>query len=130
MKVIGLFSGIGGFEEGFRRQGLSTELLCEVDPAACRVLRHRFPHMSLAPDIRHLDSLPKTDVVAAGFPCQDLSQAGRTVGIFGRHSGLIGEVFRLLPTRWQVPRMAGARECSVHAASRERSRHSGDHDRA
>ena len=103
MKVIGLFSGIGGFEEGFRRQGLSTELLCEVDPAACRVLRHRFPHMSLASDIRQLDSLPKTDVVAAGFPCQDLSQAGRTVGISGRHSGLIGEVFRLLPTAGRSP---------------------------
>lgn len=103
MKVTGLFSGVGGIEEGFRRQGLTTELLCEVDPGACRVLRHRFPHMSLASDIRRLRSLPKTDVVAAGFPCQDLSQAGRTVGISGRHSGLIGEVFRLLTAAGTAP---------------------------
>ena len=61
------------------------------------------PIGSLASDIRQLDSLPKTDVVAAGFPCQDLSQAGRTVGISGRHSGLIGEVFRLLPTAGRSP---------------------------
>ena len=103
MKVAGLFSGIGGIEEGFRRQGLSTELLCEVDSGACRVLRHRFPHVSLASDIRRLRSLPRTDVVAAGFPCQDLSQAGRTVGISGRHSGLIGELFRLLPAAGSYP---------------------------
>lgn len=103
MKVAGLFSGIGGIEEGFRRRGLTTELLCEVDPDACRVLRHRFPHLSLASDIRRLRSLPTTDVVAAGFPCQDLSQAGRTVGISGRHSGLIHEVFRLLGAAGSTP---------------------------
>ena len=103
MKAIGLFSGIGGIEEGFRRQGLSTELLCEVDPAARMVLQHRFSDVALECDIRELTSLPKTDVVTAGFPCQDLSQAGRTLGISGRHSSIIGEVFRLLPTSGKYP---------------------------
>ena len=103
MNATGLFSGIGGIEEGFRRGGLGTELLCELDPAACKVLRRRFPETDLESDVRELKSLPKTDVVAAGFPCQDLSQAGRTTGISGRHSGLVEEVFRLLPTAGTYP---------------------------
>jgi DNA (cytosine-5)-methyltransferase 1 len=49
--------------------------------------------------IAHLRSLPKVDVVSAGFPCQDLSQAGRTQGIAGVQSGLVGEVFRLISRR-------------------------------
>lgn len=96
MRVVGLFSGIGGIEEGFRRAGLSIELLCEVDPFARDVLRQRFSDVRVESDVRELASLPATDVVAAGFPCQDLSQAGRTGGIAGHHSGLVSEVFRLV----------------------------------
>jgi DNA (cytosine-5)-methyltransferase 1 len=66
MNVIGLFSGIGGIEEGFRRAGLSTELLCEAEPAARKVLKHRFPELCVEPDVRELASLPKADVLAAG----------------------------------------------------------------
>ena len=93
---VGLFAGIGGIELGFERAGHRTELLCEVDPAAQRVLRTRFPGVPLVPDIRDLKSLPKVDIVAAGFPCQDLSQAGATAGIKGTKSGLVDEVFRLV----------------------------------
>jgi DNA (cytosine-5)-methyltransferase 1 len=103
MKVIGLFSGIGGIEEGFRRAGLSTELLCEVEPAARSVLKHRFPELRVEPDVRELASLPEAEILTAGFPCQDLSQAGRTVGITGPHSGLVGEVFRLVATSKKPP---------------------------
>ena len=103
MKVIGLFSGIGGIEEGFRRAGLSTELLCELEPAARRVLRHRFPQLYIEPDVRELASLPDAEILAAGFPCQDLSQAGRTVGISGPHSGLVGQIFRLIATSRKKP---------------------------
>jgi DNA (cytosine-5)-methyltransferase 1 len=56
-------------------------------------------------DVQTLKSLPTVDVVTAGFPCQDLSQAGRTAGITGERSGLVGEVFRLLQQgkpRWLV----------------------------
>ena len=76
--------------------GHSTEILCEIQPSAQRVLKKHFPRIPLASDVRTLPELPKVDLVAAGFPCQDLSQAGRTAGITGSESSLIGEVFRLL----------------------------------
>ena len=98
--VAGLFAGIGGFEKGLSAAGHQTELLCEVDPLARAVLEARFPGIRLYDDIRTLSALPRrTDLVVAGFPCQDLSQAGRTAGIHGARSGLVGEVFRLLAVR-------------------------------
>jgi DNA (cytosine-5)-methyltransferase 1 len=99
LRVAGLFAGIGGIERGLHQAGHTTEFLCEVEPAAVRVLRRRFPGPDLALDIRDVRSLPRVDLVAAGFPCQDLSQAGRTAGIDGLQSGLVGEVFRLLGRR-------------------------------
>ena len=96
LSVVGLFAGIGGIELGFERAGHRAELLCEVDSAAQKVLRARFPVVPLHDDVCSLRSLPKVDVVAAGFPCQDLSQAGGTAGINGSKSGLVDEVFRLV----------------------------------
>jgi DNA (cytosine-5)-methyltransferase 1 len=94
--VAGLFAGIGGVEVGLSRAGLEAELLCEYWEPARAVLAERFPDVRLEGDVRELRSLPKVDVVTAGFPCTDLSQAGRTRGIDGAESGLVGEVFRLL----------------------------------
>jgi DNA (cytosine-5)-methyltransferase 1 len=94
--VAGLFAGIGGIELGLHGAGLESSFLCEIDPAAHDVLRERFPSVELTTDVRELQSLPDVDVVAAGFPCQDLSQAGPTHGIDGARSGLVGQVFRLL----------------------------------
>ncbi|HUG10043.1 MAG TPA: DNA (cytosine-5-)-methyltransferase [Opitutaceae bacterium] len=97
MKVAGMFAGIGGIETGLHRAGHQTVLLCEVDPAACSVLQRHFSEVPLHRDVRTLRKLPKdTELVAGGFPCQDLSQAGKTGGISGRNSGLVNEVFRLL----------------------------------
>jgi DNA (cytosine-5)-methyltransferase 1 len=96
LKVAALFAGIGGIERGLHTSGHSTELLCEIDETAQRVLGTRFPGVPLVGDVRKLKSLPKVDLVAAGFPCQDLSQAGQTAGIAGGQSGLVGEVFRLV----------------------------------
>ena len=104
LTVAGLFAGIGGIEVGFHRAGHETELLCEIDPGASNVLRHRFPDVPLATDIRAIKGLPNVDIVAAGFPCQDLSQAGRTAGIGGTQSSLVGEVFRLLDSRKRGPK--------------------------
>jgi DNA (cytosine-5)-methyltransferase 1 len=104
LRVAGLFAGIGGIERGLHRTGHVTERLCEVDPAAQAVLRSRFPEIPLASDVRELRRLPEVDLVAAGFPCQDLSQAGRTAGIVGRNSGLVGEVFRLVAAARPAPR--------------------------
>src|SRR5690606_26337429 len=100
------FAGIGGIELGLSRSGHEAEVLCEIDPAARAVLSVQFPHVRQHDDVRTL-SLGHTqfDLLAAGFPCQDLSQAGRTAGIEGSRSGLVGEVFRLLrehPIPWVV----------------------------
>jgi DNA (cytosine-5)-methyltransferase 1 len=103
MRIAGLFAGIGGFELGLHRAGHQTELVCDVLPASRAVLEARFPGVAYRDDITKLRSLPATvDAICAGFPCQDLSQAGRTAGLDGERSGLIGEVFRLLSRR-RVP---------------------------
>lgn len=96
-EVAGLFAGIGGIERGLHVAGHSTRLLCENDAAASRVLTARFPGIPLHEDVSTLTRLPSAvTLVAAGFPCQDLSQAGRTAGIGGGRSGLVAEVFRLV----------------------------------
>ena len=100
--VAGLFAGIGGIELGLHEAGASTELLCEWWEPAQHVLTHHFPDVPVVGDVRELDRLPDVDLVAAGFPCTDLSQAGRTKGITGEASGLVAEVFRLLNDR-RVP---------------------------
>jgi DNA (cytosine-5)-methyltransferase 1 len=103
--VAGLFAGVGGVEQGLEQAGGHTDLLCEWWAPAQSVLAHRWPNVRLHGDVRTLRALPDTDVVSAGFPCQDLSQAGRTAGITGEHSGLVGQVFRLLEDadpRWLV----------------------------
>lgn len=103
LRVAGLFAGIGGIELGLHRAGHQSVLLNEIEPGAQAVLRARFPDIELTGDVCDLRSLPDVNLVAAGFPCQDLSQAGRTLGIRGSRSGLVGQVFRLLETadpRW------------------------------
>lgn len=100
MRIAGLFAGIGGIELGFHRAlgaAAKTDLLCEWWDPAKAVLEHRFPDVELHPDVRELNELPAgIDVLAAGFPCTDLSQAGRTAGITGAQSGLVGHVFDAL----------------------------------
>jgi len=96
MSVVGLFAGIGGVELGLTGAGHKATLLCEIDDGAQAVLGERFPGVDVVADVREIQSLPKCDLLTAGFPCQDLSQAGRTAGITGEQSGLFGEVFRML----------------------------------
>lgn len=106
LPTAGLFAGIGGLELGLRAAGHPCSLLCEIDDGARAVLSSRFADAPLHDDVRTLRSLPhETRLVAAGFPCQDLSQAGQTRGIEGARSGLVGEIFRLLrarPAPWVV----------------------------
>jgi DNA (cytosine-5)-methyltransferase 1 len=95
--VAGLFAGVGGLERGLARAGHETALLCENDPGAMAVLEARFEETDFHEDVCTLRRLPReTTLLAAGFPCQDLSQAGKTVGIAGARSGLVAEVFRLI----------------------------------
>jgi DNA (cytosine-5)-methyltransferase 1 len=96
-QIAGLFAGIGGLERGLHRAGHRTILLCENDAGATAVLKARFPGTKHHDDVTTLDKLPRSTTLAvAGFPCQDLSQAGQTAGIAGSRSGLVGEVVRLI----------------------------------
>lgn len=100
IRVAGLFAGIGGIELGFHQElgdAVETALLCESWGPAQTVLRTQFPGTQIHPDVRELKKLPsRLDVLAAGFPCTDLSQAGRTAGISGSASGLVTHVFEAL----------------------------------
>ncbi|MCF6746611.1 DNA (cytosine-5-)-methyltransferase [Blastococcus sp. KM273128] len=99
MRVAGLFSGIGGFELGLRTSGHEASLLVENFPPALHVLRRRFPDVKVEEDVRDVTAIPTgTDLLVAGFPCQDLSSVGRKAGITGSKSSLVAEVFRILKT--------------------------------
>lgn len=103
MKIAGLFAGIGGLESGLAASGHETSLLCEIWAPARAVLASRIGGVTCHEDVRELSGLPsEIDMLVAGFPCQDLSQAGMTAGIDGARSGLVGHVFRLLDER-RVP---------------------------
>jgi len=99
MRFASIFSGIGGFELGLEDSEFEPALLCEIDPVAQAVLRAHFPHVPVVPDVTDLECLPRgTELLTAGFPCQDLSSSGQKEGIGGVRSGLIGDVFRLIRT--------------------------------
>jgi DNA (cytosine-5)-methyltransferase 1 len=101
--VISLFAGVGGIDRGLARSGFETVYLCESWEPARRVLHRRFPHVPLAGDINEIAALPAADVIAGGFPCTDLSQAGRTAGIDGSQSGLVHKALSLTdghPAKW------------------------------
>ena len=104
MQVAGLFAGIAGFESGLARAGHATILLCDNDPHATMVLKRRFPDIDHHGEIADLKCLPShTDVVTAGFPCQNLSMAGDKAGLDGVKSSVVGHLFRLLrqdPVPW------------------------------
>lgn len=97
-EVIGLFSGIGGLELGLNQAEWHSSFFCEIDPFAREVLKLNFglKDENLCEDVRCLQSIPSGKIIAAGFPCQDLSQAGKMAGIKGMRSGLVSEIFRLL----------------------------------
>lgn len=99
-KATALFAGIGGVELGLQRalgDNLETLAFCEWWEPARAVLEKRFSGIPVEPDVRYMEILPEgTNLVTAGFPCTDLSQAGRTAGIEGENSGLVSHVFRLI----------------------------------
>lgn len=92
----GIFSGIGGLELGLGAAGFDAKMLCEIDSHAREVLSSRFDGIEVLQDIQKLKALPHAHLLAAGFPCQDLSQAGRTTGISGAKSGIVQHLFALL----------------------------------
>lgn len=103
LKVLDLFSGIGGFSLGLERTGgFETVAFCEIEEFPRRVLAKHWPKVPCYRDIRELtaDVLRRdgiaVDVITGGFPCQDISLAGRMSGIEGKKSGLWWDYFRLI----------------------------------
>ena len=97
LKMVSLFAGIGGFELGFKQVGIETIMECEIDPIAKHVLKTNFPDVTLVDDICDLNEIPNgTNILCAGFPCQDISTIGIKTGLSGERSSLVREVFRLL----------------------------------
>ena len=99
-RLVSLFAGIGGFELGFQSQGITTTMACEIDPVAQHVLRANMPDLKIVDDVRDMRTLPeRTDILCAGFPCQDISTIGVKTGLSGDRSSLVKEVFRLLQAK-------------------------------
>jgi DNA (cytosine-5)-methyltransferase 1 len=102
LKVLDLFAGIGGFTLGLERAGFETAAFCEIDPYAQKVLRKNWPGVPIYDDVRDITAERlvsdgvRVDVITGGFPCQDISLAGRQSGIDGERSGLWSECARLL----------------------------------
>lgn len=96
MKTVGLFAGIGGIEYGLQQSGFNTSIFCEIMPEAQCVLSSHFANIPIYSDIRTLENIPDTEILAAGFPCQNISIAGNKTGIKGEQSSLVCEIFRLL----------------------------------
>ena len=103
MRVLDLFSGIGGFSRGLERAGMTTAAFCEIEPFARRVLAKNWPGVTRYDDVRTLtadrlvsDGVGEIDVVTGGFPCQDISLAGRMRGIDGEKSSMWRELTRIV----------------------------------
>lgn len=95
LPFVSLFSGVAGMDAGLIAAGGTVVELCESWEPARRVLREREPAVPLAGDVREFTPVRDHRLLAAGFPCVDLSHAGRQTGIFGEGSGLVTEVFRI-----------------------------------
>ena len=90
MKVGSLFAGIGGFDLGLTRAGFEIAWQVEIDPYCQRVLAKHWPTVTRYGDIREVDwhAVEPVDLLCGGFPCQDISLAGKGAGLTGERSGL------------------------------------------
>lgn len=102
MKVLDLFSGIGGFSLGLERAGMQTVAFCEINKFCQKVLAKHWPNVPIYDDVISLtaerlkaDGI-SVNVICGGFPCQDISTAGKGAGLNGKRSGLWREYARLI----------------------------------
>lgn len=107
VRVGSLFTGIGGFDLAAQWMGWRTEWMSEIDPYACRVLEKHWPNVPNLGDITTIDfhHVSPIDVLVGGFPCQDISNAGKQAGITGTQSGLwtyFAEAIRIIRPRYIV----------------------------
>lgn len=93
-----LFSGIGGFDLGLERAGMECRWQVEIDPFCRKVLAKHWPDVPRYEDVRDVGAhnLEPVDLICGGFPCQDISYAGKGAGLEGERSGLWYEFARII----------------------------------
>ena len=105
LQLVSLFAGVGGFDIAAERVGIDPVVACEIDPQARGVLQHRLPNTTLINDVKdvtgerltELGLDPRRTIITGGFPCQDLSIAGKQAGLEGgERSSLFFEIVRIL----------------------------------
>jgi len=111
LRVLDLFSGLGGFSLGLERAGMETIAFCEHDDFCKKILKKHWPTKLIFDDINDLSfdselgllkcknqsyQYPRIDVLCGGFPCQDISIAGKKEGLDGKKSGLWSQYKRLI----------------------------------
>ena len=102
MRVLSLFSGVGGFDMGLEAAGMTTVFQCELDKNCRQTLDHHWAGVPKWDDVSTLtgryilDHCDGVDVVAWGSPCQDLSVAGKRAGLTGERSGLFHQGIRII----------------------------------
>ncbi|KKJ75421.1 hypothetical protein WH95_18440 [Kiloniella litopenaei] len=103
LKVLDIFSGIGGFSLGLERTGgFETVAFCEIEDYPRKVLAKHWPDVPIYRDVRNVNAKQlitdgiAVDIVTGGFPCQDLSIAGKQAGIEAERSGLWSELCRII----------------------------------
>lgn len=99
LKHLDLFSGIGGFSLGLERTGgFETVAFCDSDKKTHLVLKKHWPNVPIFDDVSTLKGtdLGTIEIITGGFPCQDLSVAGKGAGLAGARSGLWWQFHRLI----------------------------------
>lgn len=104
LTLVSLFDGVGGFPLAFQRAGVRTVATVEIDKYCREVTKKHFPDAVQfvdvtevsGDDLRAVGFVPERGILTGGFPCQDLSIAGRGAGLAGERSGLFFEIVRLL----------------------------------
>lgn len=113
MKIGSLFTGVGGFDLGAERAGCQIAWQVENNKHCRSVLKKHWPDVALYKDVHDVGRtvLSGVDLICGGFPCQDLSQAGKREGLAGKRSGLWWEFHRslgeLLPTWCLIENVPG-----------------------
>jgi len=104
LTAVSLFAGVGGFDLALERNGVKVVASVEIDQKASAILAKQFPNSKLFNDVKEVTGeqliaagfVPRDGIITGGFPCQDLSMAGRRAGLGGARSGLFWEICRLL----------------------------------
>ena len=107
MKFISLFAGIDGLDLGLERAGMECVAQVEIDDFCQKVLTKHWANVPKYKDVRDVGkhNLPTAELICGGFPCQDVSLAGKRKGLEGKRSTLWSEFFRIaceVQPRWVI----------------------------